>query len=71
MKILYPDDSGDHSLDMGGLHGLLGAFVRAVESGTPPETSAADNINSLGIVFAAVESAETGEVARLDQSRRR
>jgi len=47
-------------LDMDGLHGLLDAFARAVESGAPPETSAADNINSLGIVFAAVESVETG-----------
>jgi len=50
------------SHDKGGLHGLLEAFARALESGIPPETSAADNVNSLGIVFAAIESSETGRV---------
>jgi predicted dehydrogenase len=35
-------------------------FVRAVENGAEPETRGADNIKSLGMVFAAIESAETG-----------
>ncbi len=57
------------SLTRGGQFGQLGlleAFAQAVASGTPPETSAADNVHSLGIVFAAVESAETGRVVHLD-----
>jgi predicted dehydrogenase len=35
-------------------------FVRAVETGTEPETRGTDNIKSLAMVFGAVESAETG-----------
>ncbi len=61
-----PEQVAVASLDKGGLRGLLDAFARAVESGIPPETSAADNINSLEIVFAAVESVETGAVAHLE-----
>lgn len=52
-------------LAKGGQLGLLDAFRRAVETGAAPETSAADNINSLAIIFAAVESSETGRVIQL------
>jgi predicted dehydrogenase len=40
--------------------GSLQAFRRAVEDGAPAETSAADNIRSLAMVLACVESIETG-----------
>jgi predicted dehydrogenase len=50
------------SLARTGPEGLIGAFLAAIETGTAPETSAADNIRSLGIVLAAVESVETGKV---------
>ncbi|MBA2469507.1 MAG: gfo/Idh/MocA family oxidoreductase, partial [Chloroflexia bacterium] len=54
-------------LAKGGQLGLLEAFAQTIASGTQPETAAADNVESLGIVFAAVESAETGTVVRLDR----
>lgn len=38
----------------------LAAFIDAVASRRPPETSAADNIRSLAIVLACVESIESG-----------
>ena len=50
----------DESDRIGGHLGVIRDFVRAVESGTEPETRGADNIKSLGMVFAAIESAETG-----------
>lgn len=50
----------DESDRIGGHVGVIRDFVRAVESGTEPETRGADNIKSLGMVFAAIESAETG-----------
>jgi len=50
----------DASDRIGGHLGVIQDFVRAVESGSEPETRGADNIKSLGMVFAAIESAETG-----------
>jgi predicted dehydrogenase len=50
----------DESDRIGGHLGVIQDFVRAIESGTEPETRGADNIKSLGMVFAAIESAETG-----------
>lgn len=49
-------------LAKGGQLGLLEAFMDAIASRTQPETAAADNVHSLGIMFAAVESARTGKV---------
>ncbi|HET7094448.1 MAG TPA: Gfo/Idh/MocA family oxidoreductase [Thermomicrobiales bacterium] len=40
----------------------LAAFRRAVETGAEPETAARDNIRSLAIVLACVESIERGDV---------
>jgi predicted dehydrogenase len=45
---------------VGGHAGLLREFVACVETGATPETSGADNIRSLAMVFAAIQSAETG-----------
>jgi predicted dehydrogenase len=39
---------------------VIAAFVEAVESGAAPETVSSDNINSLAMVLAAIESAKTG-----------
>jgi predicted dehydrogenase len=52
-------------LDRGGQNGLIAEFVGAIAAAREPDTSAADNINSLAIVFAAVESAETGNVVTI------
>ncbi|MDF2983971.1 MAG: exported oxidoreductase [Devosia sp.] len=38
---------------------VIADFLRAIETGTPPETVGSDNINSLAMVFAAIESAKT------------
>jgi predicted dehydrogenase len=38
---------------------VIAAFLKAVETSVPPETAADDNIRSLAMVFAAIESAGT------------
>lgn len=45
----------------GGHAGMIKEFVEAVRSGTQPENLAADNIKSLAMVFASIESAEAGK----------
>lgn len=40
---------------------VIGAFLDAVETGEQPETAGDDNIRSLAMVFAAIESARTGQ----------
>jgi predicted dehydrogenase len=55
--VVPPRDESDR---IGGHLGVIQDFVRAIESGTEPETRGTDNIKSLGMVFAAIESAETG-----------
>lgn len=40
--------------------GVIHEFVRSVQTGATPETIATDNIKSLAMVFAAIESAESG-----------
>jgi predicted dehydrogenase len=50
----------DPSDRVGGHLGVIEDFVRAVETGTEPETHGSDNIKSLAMVFGAIESAETG-----------
>ena len=47
--------------------GLLADFIRSVDSGEQPPTSAQDNVRSLAIVLGAVESARTGQIVRLRQ----
>lgn len=49
-----PDDKD------GGHLGALKEFVACVRDGTPPETAGEDNIKSLAMVLAAVESSERG-----------
>ena len=45
---------------VGGHLGVMQDFIAAVEGGPAPETSGTDNAKSLAMVFAAIESAETG-----------
>lgn len=45
----------------------IAAFVDAVESGTPPETDSSDNLHSIAMVFAAIQSARTGHTALIEQ----
>jgi hypothetical protein len=39
----------------------MAQFLSALNGGSPPETRSADNIHSLAMVIAAVQSAERGE----------
>jgi predicted dehydrogenase len=50
-------DPGDK---VGGHAGVIRDFVRCVQTGETPETICTDNIKSLAMVFAAIESAEQG-----------
>jgi predicted dehydrogenase len=43
---------------IGGHDGVIKAFVAAVRSGRQPETASSDNIKSLAMVFAAIQSAK-------------
>jgi predicted dehydrogenase len=45
----------------GGHGGMIREFVEAVRNGTTPENPATDNIKSLAMVFAAIESAKLGK----------
>lgn len=47
------------ALDHEGHAGVIRAFLDARQNGTTPETAAADNVKSLAMVYAAVESSET------------
>jgi len=40
---------------------VMKQFVEAVRDGSMPETNSADNIRSLAMVLAAIESCETGQ----------
>jgi predicted dehydrogenase len=40
---------------------VIAEFLAAIETGRAPETDGADNINSLAMVFAAIESARSGQ----------
>jgi predicted dehydrogenase len=52
---------------VGGHLGIIKDFMRAIETGTEPETRGADNIKSLAMVFGAIESAETGRRVAIAQ----
>lgn len=57
LKLAVPEPA-----DAGQTHGhasVVADFLRAIETGMPPETVGSDNINSLAMVFGAIESART------------
>lgn len=45
---------------------VIAEFLDAIETGRQPETVATDNIKSLAMVFAAIESARTGQRVSID-----
>lgn len=45
--------------------GTLHAFVEAIHSGQEPETSGRDNVGTIALMRAAIESAETGMIQRI------
>lgn len=51
----------DPGSKVGGHTGLVREFVDCVRTGQSPETICSDNIKSLAMVFAAIESAEKGQ----------
>ena len=51
----------DGSTRLGGHGGVIREFIDCVKSGGKPETVCTDNIKSLAMVFAAIESAELGK----------
>lgn len=59
------DEVAAVKLERGGQDWLLHEFVSAVREGRAPETSAEDNLRSIEMVFAAVESMKTGRVVAL------
>jgi predicted dehydrogenase len=56
--VALPDPSPEDRI--GQHQGLIEEFLRCVRTGEVPETAGRDNIKSLAMVMAAVESAETG-----------
>jgi predicted dehydrogenase len=48
---------------------VMNQFVEAIGGGPEPETNSADNIRSLAMVLAAIESAETGQWRRVMNSK--
>lgn len=55
----------DKAAKIGGHAGLIHDFVANLRAGTAPETICTDNIKSLAMVLAAIESAESGVPVRL------
>jgi predicted dehydrogenase len=53
--------------ETGGHGSVLNAFVDALEAGREPETAGSDNIKSLDMVFAAIESSRTGRRVEISQ----
>lgn len=51
----------DDAAKIGGHAGLIRDFVDCVREGRTPETICTDNIKSLAMVFAAIESAQSGQ----------
>jgi predicted dehydrogenase len=60
VAIADPDETEGHK-------SVLAAFVDALEAGETPETIGSDNIKSLGMVFAAIESSRLGKRIEIPQ----
>ena len=57
LRALEPPPVGDEAADV---HPVIAEFVSCVEAGTMPETVCTDNIKSLAMVHAAIESSRCG-----------
>jgi predicted dehydrogenase len=53
---------------VGGHQGLIQDFFDHLRLGTTPETISSDNVHSLAMVFAAIESANTGRKVKLEEN---
>ena len=51
---------------VGGHVGLIDEFISCVRRGRVPETICTDNIKSLAMVFAAIESAKKGRLVAVN-----
>ncbi|WOO39893.1 Gfo/Idh/MocA family oxidoreductase [Rubellicoccus peritrichatus] len=58
-EVKHPQDYED------GHDAVITEFLDAVQKGTEPETIATDNIHSLAMVFATIESANSGQLVKL------
>jgi len=64
-------ESGTHTAELtgswfpDGFRGAMGELLCAIEEDREPENAASDNLNSLAICFAAMESADKGRVVEL------
>jgi predicted dehydrogenase len=52
-------------------HKLLNGVIRDLTTGRPPQPSAGDNLRTLALVFACIESAQTGERIEMESFYRR
>jgi predicted dehydrogenase len=53
-----------------GFRGAMGALLVAVENNTEPENGAAENLQSLALAFAAIESRRTGREVKVGAATR-
>jgi predicted dehydrogenase len=60
METVLPTTEPDPMLTRGHLS-VMHQFISALNGGPPPETRSSDNIHSLAMVLAAIESAEQGK----------
>ena len=58
---LKPAEIVKSELQYGGMHGSLREMLEFLRSGKKPQTECHDNINSLAMVFAAIESSKKGK----------
>lgn len=59
-------EDADYPFPGGGIAGSLNDFLNALETGSTPHGECHDNIKSLAMVFAAIESAKTGQRVRIE-----
>ena len=57
--------SGRLSIGAQGHHYDLYHWRACIETGTEPETSGRDNLNTLALIFAAIEAADTGQTIKV------
>ena len=63
----YPWANPDYDVAHSSMVPIHQDFLRAFETGQPPETSGEDNLKTMRLVYAAYESAERNQVITLDE----
>ena len=53
-----------------GFRGAMGALLVAIEDGTEPANGAEENLDSLALAFAAIQSRRTGKVVKVGEATR-